>query len=271
MDASTPPPSVAPRITTLTLKQLKNYNFADGPLDDEYPGMSDGITAAIKSLQDRVLEHDLKISMPRLEALKLAEADFTRPLEHVADDEESRTLAELCRSYLALLNRFNNYVGQGIEELIGSELNGSLRGTWTTDGNLSLVRNAVQFPDLYLIRRKERRILLSVEVKSWFVFAKDDITARFEAAPNIIRGGSLIVLVPWCMTNLVSGSPRLLLPYVGDAKALAERRDDVWKAGGGRQFAKGQVSPKRKVETPVVDRVPSASVRDARGSAGVAS
>ncbi len=55
------------------------------------------------------------------------------------------------------------------------------------------------------------------------------------------------------MTDLVFGTPILLKPYIGDAKALAERRDNIWLAGGVREFERGVKSPNRKVEVPVVD------------------
>jgi hypothetical protein len=243
---------VIPRLATLTLTQQVDYRFSEQTLEDEYPGMTKKIMDATTSLRGRKLESDLQISMPRLEAINLANADFTTPASAVEDDSEE-TLAQQCKSYLALLNRFNNYVGQGIEELIGTQLNGPLRSLWTDNTNLVFIRNAVQFPDLYLIHREEKRILLSIEIKSWFVFSGDDITARFEAAPNIIKEGSLLVLFPWHMTDLVFGTPLLLEPYIGDAKALAERRDNIWLAGGFSGFKKGILSPHRKIEVPVVD------------------
>jgi hypothetical protein len=249
---SKPNSVVIPRLATLTLSQQLDYHFSEQTLEQEYTGMTRKITDAITSLAGRRLESDLQISMPRLEAVNLANADFTTPASAVEDDVEE-TLAQQCKSYLALLNRFNNYVGQGIEELIGTQLNGPLRHHWTDTSSLVFIRNAVQFPDLYLIHREEKRILLSVEIKSWFVFSGDDITARFEAAPNVIKEGSLLVLFPWHMTDLVFGTPILLEPYIGDAKALAERRDNIWMAGGLNGFKKGVVSPNRKIEVPIVD------------------
>jgi hypothetical protein len=243
---------VVPRLATLTLSQQIDYRFSEQTLEREFPGMTKKITDAITSLAGTKLESDLQISMPRLEAVNLSSADFTIPASAVEDDIEE-TLAQQCKSYLALLNRFNNYVGQGIEELIGTQLNGLLRHHWTDNSSFVFIRNAVQFPDLYLIHREEKRILLSVEIKSWFVFSSDDITARFEAAPNIIKEGSLLVLFPWHMTDLVFGTPILLEPYIGDAKALAERRDNIWMAGGLNGFKKGIASPNRKIEVPVVD------------------
>lgn len=243
---------VVPRLATLTLTQQLDYRFSEQTLENEHPGMTKRIVDAASKLSGTKLVSDLQISMPRLEAVNLTDADFTVPAEGVEDDTEE-TLAQQCKSYLALLNRFNNYVGQGIEELIGTGLNGQLHHQWTNDPNLLFIRNAVQFPDLYLIHRTEKRILLSIEVKSWFVFSSDNITARFEAAPNIIREGSLLVLFPWHMTDLVFGTPILLEPYIGDAKTLAERRDDIWLAGGFKDFKKGRKSSRRKVELPILD------------------
>lgn len=255
-DAETPiiAPIHIPRLVTLTLTQQVDYRFSGMSLEAEKPGMTEKISDAITSLAGMMLKSDLQISMPRLEAVNLASADFLKPEGAVEDDVEE-TLAQQCKAYLKLLNQFNNYVGQGIEELIGTQLNGALRDLWADDPNLVFFRNAVQFPDLYLIHKEQKRILLSIEVKSWFVFSGDDITARFEAAPNVIKDGSLIVLFPWHMTDLVFGTPILLKPYIGDAKALAERRDQIWIAGGLREFKRGVKSPNRKVEIPVVEIV----------------
>ena len=244
--------SSIPRLMTLSLKQQTDFHFADQALEKTHPGLTKKIVDAISILAGTKLVTDLQISMPRLEVVNLAHVDF----ETLAiQDDVEETLAEQCKSYLALLNRFNNYVGQGIEELIGSQLNSSLRALWSEDANLIFIRNAVQFPDLYLIDRQEKRILLSIEVKSWFVFSGDKITARFEAAPNVIKQGSLLILFPWHMTNLVFGTPILLKPYIGDARKLAERRDHIWLAGGLREYQKGIKSSERKIETPVIDEL----------------
>ncbi len=245
-------PTHIPRLATLTLTQQVDYQFSSTSLEAEMPGMTQKISDAIARLAGTMLKSDLQISMPRLEAVNLASANFLRSAGAVEDDVEE-TLAQQCKGYLKLLNQFNNYVGQGIEELIGVQLNGALRDLWADDPNLVFFRNAVQFPDLYLIHKEQKRILLSIEVKSWFVFSGDDITARFEVAPSVIKDGSLIVLFPWHMTDLVFGTPILLRPYIGDAKALAERRDQIWIAGGLREFRRGIKSQDRKVEIPVVD------------------
>ncbi len=229
---------------TLSLTQQTEYHFATGLLESTHPDMTARIKKAIFGLAGMLLHDDLEISMPRFEAIELETANLA------SHNDEEETLAQQCKGYLGLLNRFNNYVGQGIEELIGTQLNSALKSSWTTDPNLEFVRNAVQFPDLYLVDRQHKRFLLSIEIKSWFVFAIDDITARFEAAPNLIRDDSLLVLFPWCMTKLISGTPKLLEPYIGNARALAQRRDNIWLAGGVREFNQGNVSAARRIELP---------------------
>lgn len=233
------------QLKTFNLSQQKDYQFSKQLLDTLYPDMTQRIQSAVMALAGTMLNHDLEISLPRLEAFDLGQADLSS-----ATDEES--LSGQLRNYLNLVGRFNNYVGQSIEELIGIQLNQS-RLLWTDDPNLMFVRNAVQFPDLYLVDVRQKCFLLSIEVKSWFVFATDNIKARFEAAPNIMKSDSLLILFPWYMSKLIAGVPILLQPFIGNAKALAERRDQIWLAGGLRQFQQGLVSAKRQIETPPLE------------------
>jgi hypothetical protein len=223
------------KLETLTITQLVDYVWETATFDSAQLNL---IKQAVSDLAGRLLTDDLVISLPRLEAVVLESAN----LESHNGEE---TLVQQCKLYLGLLNRFNNYIGQGIEELIAKHLNSVFSGS-----DWKCIRNAVQFPDLYIVNPQKKTLLLALEVKSWFVFAGDDITARFEVAPNIIRPDVRLILFPWHMTNLISGVPRLLAPYIGSAKALAERRDQIWLAGGLRQFMQGQVSPDRRIELP---------------------
>ena len=162
---------------TLSLSQQTEYHFAPLLLESTYSKMLERIQTAISSVAGMLLQDDLEISMPRFEAIQLETANLSNL------NEEEETLAQQCKGYLGLLNRFNNYVGQGIEELLVTQLNSSSRSLWTDDPNLEFVRNAVQFPDLYLIDRQNKRFLLAIEIKSWFLcsiyFPQTISSARF--------------------------------------------------------------------------------------------
>jgi hypothetical protein len=57
----------------------------------------------------------------------------------------------------------------------------------------------------------------------------DALTARFLTSPDVIRDGTLVVVVAWMLDGVVAGSPTLHRIYVDDAKRLATVRDTAWE------------------------------------------
>jgi hypothetical protein len=200
----------------------------------------ESIEECIRDVSGAELNRDLELSMPRLEEVRLEK-------ELQSGDEEEESLSEVIKSYVSVLSEFNNYVGQGIENTLVQHLNNAAYEKWSKqDQNLQFARNTVQFPDLLLVDEEKDECFLHVEVKSWYIFASDPITARFHTAPEYIKDDCLLVVFPWYMTEIVSGTPKLLSPLVGSAKELAERRDQVWIDG-----YQGRADPgTKKVETP---------------------
>jgi len=212
------------KIKSISVSDMSGYKYES--LDSPNREMVDDIIIeCINSLEGTILQRDLIISLPKLEDIAF---DFSLKNEDILkiQIDEGIDFSDL----LGLINRLNNYVGQGIEEYLCESLNVSLASSFV-DG-LEFYRNSSQFPDLFLIDNNTKSILLSIELKSWFVFSGDEITARFHTSPDAIPDGSLLIIYPWLLDRIISGSPLLLAPHIADAKELALKRDSAWHKEG---------------------------------------
>lgn len=207
------------------------------------------IAACSSEIDDIELGRDLDIRLPRLEGVDIVAALTTK-----AGSEES--LSAEIRDYIAVLGQFNNYVGQAVEDAVVSRLNAAADEWKPVGKQWTFGRNTVQFPDIMLVDENadavgKHRILFHIEVKTWYVFARDLITARFNTAPSCIKSDALLLVFPWYMTQLVHGVPRVLKPLVYPAKELALRRDTVWVTGVRRRNRKSR--SKFRVMVPAAD------------------
>ena len=74
------------------------------------------------------------------------------------------------------------------------------------------------------------RIVLGVELKGWYVLAKEkEPSFRYKVTPAVCAQADLLVVVPWALSNVVSGSPILFTPFVMGAKYAAEYRNWYWE------------------------------------------
>lgn len=129
-------------------------------------------------------------------------------------------------------------LGATIESQVVDTLN-RLRNTWDTAGNYgqySFVRQAQTFPDVLLTKTADventspRDIILGIELKSWYLLAKEgEPSFRFQVTPNACAVPDLVVVVPWALSKVISGSPCIFTPYIESAKYAAEYRNYWWK------------------------------------------
>ena len=84
----------------------------------------------------------------------------------------------------------------------------------------------------------EPSILLGIELKGWYVLAKErEPSFRYKATPAVCAPADLLVVYPWALSSVVSGSPQLYQPFVTGARYAAEYRNYWWrhiKEGGAR-------------------------------------
>ena len=130
------------------------------------------------------------------------------------------------------LHTLNTVLGATIEEQIVRTLNQS-RNIWDTEDQYSLysfVRQAQTFPDVLLRRSSDGNVLLGIELKGWYLLAKErEPSLRFQVTEAACADQDLIVVVPWALGNVISGSPVVFEPFVKSAKDAARHRNHHWQ------------------------------------------
>lgn len=130
------------------------------------------------------------------------------------------------------LHTLNTVLGATIEEQVVRTLN-LIRNTWDSDEKYALysfVRQAQTFPDVLLRKTSSDEILLGIELKGWYLLAKEaEPSLRFQTTTAACAKHDLIVVVPWVLGNVISGSPILFEPFIESAKYAAEYRNYHWQ------------------------------------------
>ena len=119
-----------------------------------------------------------------------------------------------------------------IETQIVDMLN-KLRNIWDIDNkysNYSFIRQSQTFPDILLINtQKQSDIIFGIELKAWYVFSKEsEPSFRFTVDPDACGKPDLLVVIPWFLSEVISGTPNLMTPYIELAKYAAEYRNYYW-------------------------------------------
>lgn len=130
------------------------------------------------------------------------------------------------------LHTLNTVLGATIEEQVVRTLN-LIRNTWDPDEKYALysfVRQAQTFPDVLLRKTSSGEILLGIELKGWYLLAKEsEPSLRFQATVAACAKQDLIVVVPWVLGNVISGSPVLFEPFIESAKYAGDYRNHHWQ------------------------------------------
>jgi hypothetical protein len=130
------------------------------------------------------------------------------------------------------LHTLNNVLGATIEEQVVRTLN-LIRTTWDPEGRYALysfVRQPQTFPDVRLRKATGDDTLMGLELKGWYLLAKEaEPSLRFQVTPAACGKQDLIVVVPWVLGNVISGSPMLFEPFIESARYAAEFRNYHWR------------------------------------------
>ena len=130
------------------------------------------------------------------------------------------------------LHTLNTVLGATIEEQVVRTLN-LTRNTWDPDEKYALysfVRQAQTFPDVLLRKTSSGEILMGIELKGWYLLAKEaEPSMRFQTTEAACARQDLIVVVPWVLGNVISGSPILFEPFIESAKFAAVHRNYHWQ------------------------------------------
>jgi hypothetical protein len=127
---------------------------------------------------------------------------------------------------------FSEVLGVTIEAEVVRTLN-ELRKIWDSDHRYTdyrFVRQPQTFPDVLLQHRSSSEIVMGIELKSWYLLAKEgEPSFRFTVTPSACAEQDLIVVVPWVLSNVLAGSPIVFEPYIELARYVAEYRNDWWQ------------------------------------------
>lgn len=170
------------------------------------------------------------------------------------------------------LHTLNTVLGATIEEQVVSTLN-LIRNTWDPTGKYALysfVRRAQTFPDVLLCKVSSGEILLGIELKGWYLLAKEaEPSLRFRTTAAACAKQDLIVVVPWVLGNVISGSPILFEPFVESAKFAAEHRNYHWRRIRQTKQSKGIEIPDGVEPYPSKsDRILDKPIADSGGNFG---
>ena len=81
------------------------------------------------------------------------------------------------------------------------------------------------FPDVVLKSKDDDEVLAGFEVKAWYVLSTE-ITGRFRESQNLLRDKNInLVIIPWCMSHMVFGTPTVLGALVVPGLEVARSRD----------------------------------------------
>lgn len=126
----------------------------------------------------------------------------------------------------------NTLLGGAIEEQTVATLN-DVRAIWDPDGQYAdceFKRYAESFPDVRLERGDEEHPLIGIELKGWYMLAKEsEPSFRFKAAADATTVWDLIAVFPWSLSNVISGTPILESPFIEQAKYAADMRTCYWE------------------------------------------
>jgi len=130
---------------------------------------------------------------------------------------------------------FNSSLGATIEQQVVDSLN-RLRSVWDPEQRYALYefeRQPQTFPDVVLKASApdvKPTVLMGIELKGWYVLAKEkEPSLRYKVTPAVCAPADLLVVVPWALSNVISGSPIVFEPFVMGARHAAEYRNWYWK------------------------------------------
>ncbi|MDR1266199.1 MAG: hypothetical protein LBK42_11745 [Propionibacteriaceae bacterium] len=127
----------------------------------------------------------------------------------------------------------NSLLGTGIEIEVVRTLN-QLRALWDPEevwAGYRFERSSQAFPDVRLVRGEARDdIAIGVELKGWWLLSKEGVPSlRYQVSPAACAPHDLICVVPWHLSNAVSGVAAVIEPWIESAWYAAEYRDYWWQ------------------------------------------
>ncbi|MGB9995294.1 hypothetical protein ACPMJQ_11985 [Streptomyces pseudogriseolus] len=125
-----------------------------------------------------------------------------------------------------------------------------LRPVWDPDDlwpDYGFERSSQAYPDVRLVTRSSGKepIVLGIELKGWYLLSKEEEPSyRYVATKEASSPYDLICVVPWHLNNILSGVPKVLPPYIENARFAADMRTYYWTQ------LRGKTEEDRRIITP---------------------
>ena len=157
-------------------------------------------------------------------------------------------------------------LGSTIEQEVVETLNRLRSTTWDADGGYAgyrFVRQAQVFPDVVLKATDPNAafpILLGIELKGWYVLAKErNPNFRFKATPKSCAPDDMLVVFPWALSQVISGSAQAFSPWIVNSRFAADYRNWHWvhgmgaTSGGDNDPPESEIPEEREIHLSTVD------------------
>jgi len=152
----------------------------------------------------------------------------------------------------------NTMLGTTIEVQVVNTLN-RIRDVWDPDDEWPLHRfdrQAQTFPDVLLRRQLDSgdfEVAMGIELKGWYVLSKEaEPSFRYTVSPAACTDWDLLAVVPWHLSNVLSGVPRVDSPGIWSAQHAAEYRNYWWQHVRDTKADRSIASP--EIEAPYRQR-----------------
>lgn len=128
----------------------------------------------------------------------------------------------------------NEILASSVENQVVNSLD-NLKPTLDLDEeyrDYEFVRQSQTFPDVLLEDSSDTddEPLMGIELKCWYLLAKEgDPSFRFKTTPAACAPQDLLVIYPWTLDNIVTGSPEIFRPFVMPAKFASLYVDYYWQ------------------------------------------
>jgi len=128
----------------------------------------------------------------------------------------------------------NSVLGGTIEVQTVATLN-RIRNVWDPDDEWpewGFERFSQTFPDVRLVNRRDVRATpkIGIELKGWYLLAKEAAPSyRYTASRDACSEFDLLVVVPWHLSDVLSGGPVVRDPFIEQARYAAEMRTYYWQ------------------------------------------
>jgi hypothetical protein len=142
----------------------------------------------------------------------------------------------------------NAVLGGTIEVQTVSTLN-RIRNVWDPEDEwigYGFERFSQTFPDVRLVNRRDvtAQPIIGIELKGWYLLSKEKAPSyRYTATRDACSEYDLLVVVPWHLADVLSGTPVVRDPYVEQARYAAEMRNFYWQHQRGTESGTGIISP----------------------------